>query len=104
MDLFLNLGIYGACIMYIGKMALKNNDKITYFKNIKILNLIMSYIQSDILANINIKYGKYILIAGAVGTIFYNIIGLLMVVVMCGLLFIYLWNVIYKGFKFCMSR
>ena len=103
MDFFINLGILGVSLILFGKLTLKSNENLQEISGFKILDNIINYIASDLLAKINLKYGKQLLITGIIGALFYNTLGLLMVFVMVLVLSFYLSNVFINGYKFYIN-
>ena len=103
MDFFINLGILGVSLILFGKLALKLNEDSQEISGFKILDNIINYIASDLLAKINLKYGKQLLITGVIGALFYNTLGLLMVFVTVLVLIFYLANVFINGYKFYIN-
>lgn len=103
MDFFINLGIVGISLILFGKQGLKVNEDSQELSGFKILDNIISYMESDLLAKINLKYGKQLLITGIIGALFYNTLGLLMVFVTVLVLSFYLSNVLIKGYKFYIN-
>ena len=103
MDFFINLGIVGISLIILGKLAFKLNKDTKELSGFKILDNIVSYMESDLLAKINLKYGKQLLITGIIGALFYNTLGLLMVFVTVLVLIFYLANVFINGYKFYIN-
>lgn len=103
MDLFISLGIVGISLIMLGKLTFRGNTDTQELSNFKILDKIVSYIESDLLAKINLRYGKQLLITGIFGVLFYNTLGLLMVFVMVLVLSLYLINVFISGYKFYIN-
>jgi len=103
MDFFINLGILGVSLILFGKLTLKSNENLQEISGFKILDNIINYIASDLLAKINLKYGKQLLITGVIGALFYNTLGLLMVFVTVLVLIFYLANVFINGYKFYIN-
>ena len=103
MDFFINLGIVGISLILFGKQGLKVNEDSQEISGFKILDNIINYIASDLLAKINLKYGKQLLITGVIGALFYNTLGLLMVFVTVLVLIFYLANVFINGYKFYIN-
>lgn len=103
MDFFINLGIVGISLILFGKQGLKVNEDSQELSGFKILDSIVSYMESDLLAKINLKYGKQLLITGIIGALFYNTLGLLMVFVMVLVLSFYFSNVFINGYKFYIN-
>ena len=103
MDFFINLGIVGISLILFGKQGLKVNEDSQELSGFKILDNIISYMESDLLAKINLKYGKQLLITGIIGALFYNTLGLFMVFVMVLVLSFYLSNVLINGYKFYIN-
>ena len=103
MDFFINLGIVGISLILFGKQGLKVNADSQNLSGFKILYSIVSYMESDLLAKINLKYGKQLLITGIIGALFYNTLGLLMVFITVLILSFYLANVLIKGYKFYIN-
>lgn len=81
MDFFINLGITGVSLIFLGKLALRRNKTINESNNLEFIDKLMRYMESELLAKINLKYGKQLLIASIVGVLFYNTFGLFMVLV-----------------------
>lgn len=100
MDFFINLGIVGISLIILGKASLKNNNDAQEFIKFKILNKFMNYMDSELLAKINLKYGKLLLITGILGTLFYNTLGLFMVLVMVLVMTFYLISLFTNAYKF----
>lgn len=89
--------------MLLGKWTIrdnakKNDDSIVDIKN---LNKFMSYMESDIWASINLRYGRLFLIPSIIGSLFYNSLGLFMVFIMVLVVGSYLGTSIINGFKYC---
>ena len=103
MDFFINLGIFGMVLIFLGKLALRTKKNTQVSDDFKLINKLMLYMESELLARINLKYGKQILIIGILGTLFYNTLGLLMVFVMVLVLIIYYVNFFISGYKFYIN-
>ena len=58
MDFFINLGIVGISLILFGKQGLKVNEDSQKLSGFKMLDNIISYMESGLLAKINLKYGK----------------------------------------------
>lgn len=102
MDFFINLGITGISLIFLGKLALRRNKTINESNNLEFIDKLMRYMESELLAKINLKYGKQLLIASIVGVLFYNTFGLFMVLVTVLIFTSYLINVFISGYKYCM--
>lgn len=103
MDFFINLGIFGIALILLGKLALNSNESTQEFSNFKFLDKLMRYMDSELLARINLKYGKYMLITGILGVLFYKALGLLMVFLMVLITSFYLVNLFISGYKFYIN-
>lgn len=103
MDFFINLGIIGILLIILGKLALKVNKYTQDFSNFKLIDKFMCYMESEFLAKINLKYGKYLLIMCIMGLLFYNTLGLLMVVITVLVFTFYLANIFIIAYKFYIS-
>lgn len=103
MDFFINLGIFGIALIWLGKLALSTNESTQEFSNFKFLDKFIRYMESELLARINLKYGKYMLITGILGALFYKTLGLLMVFVMVLVSSLYLVNLFISGYKFYIN-
>ena len=105
MDFFINFGILGIALILSGKLNKRKDNQTQKLNNIKILDKISCYMDSDMLININLKYGKLMLIAGIIGALFYNTLGLFMVAVTILVMTFYLANIFINGYKYCfLSR
>ena len=102
MDFFINLGITGISLIFLGKLALRRNKTINESNNLEFIDKLMRYMESELLAKINLKYGKQVLIASIVGVLFYNTFGLFMVLVTVLVFTSYLINLFISGYKYCM--
>lgn len=102
MDFFINLGITGISLIFLGKLALRRNKTINESNNLEFIDKLMRYMESELLAKINLKYGKQLLIASIVGVLFYNTFGLFMVLVTVLIITSYLINLFISGYKYCM--
>ncbi len=102
MDFFINLGITGVSLIFLGKLALRRNKTINESNNLEFIDKLMRYMESELLAKINLKYGKQLLIASIVGVLFYNTFGLFMVLVTVLVFTSYLINLFISGYKYCM--
>lgn len=102
MDFFINLGITGISLIFLGKLALRRNKTINESNNLEFIDKLMRYMKSELLAKINLKYGKQLLIASIVGVLFYNTFGLFMVLVTVLIITSYLINLFISGYKYCM--
>lgn len=102
MDLFINLGIIDISLIFLGKLALRGNKNINESNNLEFIDKLMRYMESELLAKINLKYGKQLLIASIVGVLFYNTFGLFMVLVTVLVFTSYLINLFISGYKYCM--
>lgn len=102
MDFFINLGITGISLIFLGKLALRRNKTINETNNLEFIDKLMRYMESELLAKINLKYGKQLLIASIVGVLFYNTFGLFMVLVTVLVFTSYLINLFISGYKYCM--
>ena len=102
MDFFINLGITGISLIFLGKLALRRNKTINESNNLEFIYKLMRYMESELLAKINLKYGKQLLIASIVGVLFYNTFGLFMVLVTVLVFTSYLINLFISGYKYCM--
>ena len=102
MDFFINLGITGISLIFLGKLALRRNKTINESNNLEFIDKLMRYMESELLAKINLKYGKKLLIASIVGVLFYNTFGLFMVLVTVLVFTSYLINLFISGYKYCM--
>ena len=106
MDFFINLGITGISLIFLGKLALRRNKTINESNNesnnLEFIDKLMRYMKSELLAKINLKYGKQLLIASIVGVLFYNTFGLFMVLVTVLVFTSYLINLFISGYKYCM--
>ncbi|CED93303.1 MULTISPECIES: hypothetical protein [Romboutsia] len=102
MDFFINLGITGISLIFLGKLALRRNKTINESNNLEFIDKLMRYMESELLAKINLKYGKQLLIASIVGVLFYNTFGLFMVLVTVLVFTSYLINLFISGYKYCM--
>lgn len=100
MEVFINLGVVGIALIILGKSPVRKNNPKQNLTNIKILDKFLSYMESDILGNINFKYGKLLFITGIIGALFYNTLGLFMVFAMVLVLCFYLVNLFISGHKF----
>jgi len=100
MDFFINFGILGIALILSGKLNKRKDNQTQKLKNIKILDKISCYMDSDMLININLKYGKLMLIAGIIGALFYNTLGLLMVFITVLIMIFYLINLFISLYKF----
>ena len=87
MDFFINLGITGISLIFLGKLALRRNKTINESNNLEFIDKLMRYMESELLAKINLKYGKQLLIASIVGVLFFTS---------------YLINLFISGYKYCM--
>ena len=103
MDFFINLGILGIALIILGKSKSRKNNQTQKLKNIKILDKLLCYMESDMLMNINFKYGKLLLITCIIGALFYNILGLLMVFITVLIVTFYLINLFMSGYKFYIN-
>lgn len=102
MDFFINLGITSISLIFLGKLALRRNKTINESNNLEFIDKLMRYMESELLAKINLKYGKQLLIASIVGVLFYNTFGLFMVLVTVLVFTSYLINLFISGYKYCM--
>ena len=102
MEFFINIAIIGISFMLLGKMIMKY-EKTQEFDNLEYLNKLISFMESELVAKANLKYGKLLLICGVIGTLFYNTLGLFMVFVMVLVLSFYLSNVLINGYKFYIN-
>ncbi|WP_304969649.1 hypothetical protein [Romboutsia ilealis] len=102
MDFFINLGITDISLIFLGKLALRKNKTINESNNLEFIDKLMRYMESELLAKINLKYGKQLLIASIVGVLFYNTFGLFMVLVTVLVFTSYLINLFISGYKYCM--
>ena len=102
MDFFINRGITGILLIFLGKLALRRNKTINESNNLEFIDKLMRYMESELLAKINLKYGKQLLIASIVGVLFYNTFGLFMVLVTVLIITSYLINLFISGYKYCM--
>lgn len=102
MDFFINLGITGILLIFLGKLALRGNKNINESNNLESIDKLIRYMESELLAKINLKYGKQLLIASIVGVLFYNTFGLFMVLVTVLVFTSYLINLFISGYKYCM--
>ncbi len=102
MDFFINLGITGISLIFLGKLALRRNKTINESNNLEFIDKLIRYMESELLAKINLKYGKQLLIASIVGVLFYNTFGLFMVLVTVLVFTSYLINLFISGYKYCM--
>ncbi len=102
MDFFINLGITGISLIFLGKLALRRNKTINESNNLEFIDKLMRYMESELLTKINLKYGKQLLIASIVGVLFYNTFGLFMVLVTVLVFTSYLINLFISGYKYCM--
>ena len=103
MDFFINLGILGIALIILGKSKSRKNNQAQKLNHIKILDKLLCYMESDMLMNINLKYGKLLLITGIIGALFYNILGLLMVFITVLIVTFYLVNLFMNGYKFYIN-
>lgn len=103
MDFFINLGILGIALIILGKSKSRKNNQAQKLNHIKILDKLLCYMESDMLMNINLKYGKLLLITGIIGALFYNILGLLMVFITVLIVTFYLINLFMSGYKFYIN-
>ena len=103
MDFFINLGILGIALIILGKSKSRKNNQAQKLNHIKILDKLLCYMESDMLMNINLKYGKLLLITGIIGALFYNILGLLMVFITVLIVTLYLVNLFMSGYKFYIN-
>lgn len=103
MDFFINFGILGIALIILGKSKSRKNNQTQKLNNIKILDKLLCYMESDMLMNINLKYGKLLLITGIIGALFYNILGLLMVFITVLIVTFYLVNLFMSGYKFYIN-
>jgi len=103
MDFFINIGIIGIALIILGKSALRANKCIQQSNNFKSLDNLIHYMESELLAKINLKYGKQMLITGILGALFYNSLGLLMVIIMLLVIISYLASIFISGYKFYLS-
>ena len=87
MDFFINLGITGISLIFLGKLALRRNKTINESNNLEFIDKLMRYMESELLAKINLKYGKQLLIASIVGVLVFTS---------------YLINLFISGYKYCM--
>lgn len=102
MDFFINLGITDISLIFLGKLALRGNKNINESNNLEFIDKLIRYMESELLAKINLKYGKQSLIASIVGVLFYNTFGLFMVLVTVLVFTSYLINLFISGYKYCM--
>lgn len=102
MDFFINLGITDISLIFLGKLALRKNKTINESNNLEFIDKLMRYMESELLAKINLKYGKQLLIASIVEVLFYNTFGLFMVLVTVLVFTSYLINLFISGYKYCM--
>ena len=102
MDFFINLCITDISLIFLGKLALRKNKTINESNNLEFIDKLMRYMESELLAKINLKYGKQLLIASIVGVLFYNTFGLFMVLVTVLVFTSYLINLFISGYKYCM--
>lgn len=100
MDFFISFGILGIALIISGNLNKRKNNQEQSTYNIKILDKILCYMDSDILININLKYGKLMLITGIIGVLFYNTLGLLMVLITVLIMIFYLINLFISWYKF----
>ncbi|MGL5346344.1 MAG: hypothetical protein ACRDA3_03255 [Peptostreptococcaceae bacterium] len=100
MDFFINLGILGISLIVLGKLALKANKNTEQCTNFESLNKLICYMESELVAKTNLHYGKLLLITGILGALFYNTIGLLMILVMVLVVSLYLIKLLISGYKF----
>ncbi len=103
MDFFINLGILGISLILSAKLGHKLNEDSKEISGFKILDNFFDYISSDILAKINLKYGKKLFITSIICVLFYNTLGLFMVLVTVLVLSFYLVNVFINGYKFYIN-
>ena len=101
MDFLISVGIIGISLILSSKLAMKGNKNIQEYNNFGFLSKFLSYMDSELLAKINLKYGTQLLISGIIGTLFYNILGLLMVAVTILNFIFYLANIFINGYKYC---
>ena len=98
MEFFINIGIIGISFMLLGKMIMKN-QKTQEFENLEYLNKLISFMESELVAKANLKYGNLLLICGVIGTLFYNTLGLFMVLVTIVVLAFYLGIIFINLYK-----
>ena len=101
MDFFISVGFIGISLILSSKLAMKGNKNIQQYNNFGVLNKLLCYMDSELLAKINLKYGIQLLISGIIGTLFYNTLGLLMVAVTILIFIFYLANIFINGYKYC---
>ena len=101
MDFFISVGLIGISLILSSKLAMKGNKNIQEYNNFGFLNKILCYMESELLAKINLKYGTQLLISDIIGTLFYNTLGLLMVAVTILIFIFYLANIFINGYKYC---
>ena len=101
MDFFISVGIIGISLILSSKLAMKGNKNIQQYNNWGFLSKLLCYMDSELLAKINLKYGTQLLISGIIGTLFYNTLGLLMVAVTILNFIFYLANIFINGYKYC---
>ena len=101
MDFFISVGLIGISLILSSKLAMKGNKNIQEYNNFGFLSKLLSYMDSELLAKINLKYGIQLLIFGIIGTLFYNTLGLLMVVITILVLTFYFANIFINGYKYC---
>ena len=98
MEFFINIGIIGISFMLLGKMIMKY-EKTQEFENLEYLNKLISFMESELVAKANLKYGKLLLICGVIGALFYNTLGLFMVLVTIVVLAFYLGIIFINLYK-----
>ena len=98
MEFFINIAIIGISFMLLGKMIMKY-EKTQEFDNLEYLNKLISFMESELVAKANLKYGNLLLICGVIGTLFYNTLGLFMVLVTIVVLAFYLGIIFINLYK-----
>lgn len=100
MDFFIQLGFLGVAFIIQGTVSLKKFDTIPKYNNLKTLDTILYFIKSDVFANLNLKLGKLLLPISILGSVFYDSLGLFMVVAMVLTLSLYFINLLIGMYKF----
>lgn len=104
MELFISMLVFAVASLFIGKMALKTESKKKLEIRNKLINSIMAYYDSQVFGDIEVTFGKLMILPCIVGIFFYDKMGLLLIALVCAILIYYLVTIVVGFYKFYNNK
>ena len=104
MEIFIYLLIISLALIHRGKSILKSSFKEKIYVKNKIIDNYMRYTDSEIFADIQITFGKLMLIPSIAGILFSKLLGIIVLVMICIIMCAYIVSFLIGIYKFYKNK